>query len=288
MSNFNREAIKDVKKSIVAIGLVDSKLKIKNILGTGIVVDKKGIILSANHVFKDCKTTKEWYSIKEKISTDLAVFRPIYENNEFYFDKALIETEIQEVIYPGENSTPLFDLDLGYAKMKKPFEDISVLPINPPEKLEPLNAIGMCGFPAGEHTLDVSGEHIGLRYSPTVQLGRIGSLLPFDDAEKPYGIQTDIIGVGGSSGSPLIDPATGYVIGLAQKVLPADVTVYTKNFSENKTYKGFGSATIGQVYGISNHILYPCTNAMRKHCQTGKIEDFKISVTGLDWGTSVL
>lgn len=75
-------------------------------------------------------------------------------------------------------------------------------------------------------------------------------MLPFDDAKSPFGIQTDIIGVGGSSGSPIINPNNGKIIGIAQQVIPADVEVKIQNYELNKELHGFGMAKIGQVYGI--------------------------------------
>lgn len=289
MSNFNRDAIKDLKHSIVAIGLANSKLEIVTILGTGFFIDPKGILITAKHVFDDCKTTQKYYSRVEKIETNIAAFRPITTQTTLDFDKGLIKN-IKSIKFSFKNKIfPLFSIDLAYGLLATPFPDLNPLSIEPPTKLETMNQIGMCGFPAGRHSLDTKGEHMGLRFSSTFQLGRIGSLLPFDDAPNPYGVQTDIIGVGGSSGSPLVDPATGSVLGLAQKVLPANVeTEGIIDFKTKKKLKSFGSATIGQVYGISNHVLFPATKSIKEFYINGKSVDIKIDVTGLDFGSKVL
>ena len=108
-------------------------------------------------------------------------------------------------------------MDLAFGILKTPYQDLKALPIKEPQPLKLLDEIAICGYPAGQHSLDPSGEFSGQRFSPIFQTGRIGGFLAFDEAPLPYGIQTDIIGVGGSSGSPLIDPNDGSVVGMAQK-----------------------------------------------------------------------
>jgi len=149
-----------------------------------------------------------------------------------------------------------------------------------------LNEVAICGYPAGEHSLDIKGKGMGMRFSPVIQVGRIGGLLPFDDAPDPYGIQTDIIGVGGSSGSPLLDPNDGNVIGIAQRVLPADVEVNFTDFKNMKA-KGFGNAKIGQVYGLTNYIIHPATIAVLQYFKTRQHTHFKVNTTGLNFNYNI-
>jgi len=289
MSSFNRGAIRDVKRSTVAIGLANSNLEIVSIVGTGFIVDSSGIIITAGHVFDDCKTSQLYYSRHEHIETRIAAFRPFHTPTKFSMDKGVFSS-IKKIKSSFKNENlPLFNIDLAYGLLATPFPDVEPMSIESEIPLETMNQVGMCGFPAGKHALDTTGEHIGHRFSPTFQLGRIGSLLPFDDAPNPYGIQTDIIGVGGSSGSPLIDPATGTVVGLAQKVLPANVeTTGIIDFEKRKELQSFGSATIGQVYGISNHVLFPATKAIKEFFSAGKSGEIKIDITGLDFGSKIL
>ncbi len=210
-----------------------------------------------------------------------AVFRAIHTPKELNLDTAIIEKyEIIKEIKSSEQF-PLINMDLAAVKLKEKFPDFHALAVRPPSQFNVLDAVAMCGYPGGEHSLDLHGKRIGVRYSPVFQTGRIGGLLPMDDAEKPYGIQTDIVGVGGSSGSPLLDPNDGDVIGIAQKVIPANVQVEVKNHDD--VLQGFGEATIGLTYGITNHILYPMIRGIREHFETGKDIDAKIDVTGLDF-----
>ena len=62
----------------------------------------------------------------------------------------------------------------------------------------------------------------------------------------PWGIQTDIVAIGGSSGSPIIDPNDGEVIGMAQQVISTMTTVYKEGMPSN-LYK----LTKGPLYGVA-------------------------------------
>ena len=69
----------------------------------------------------------------------------------------------------------------------------------------------MSGYPSGEQSLTVDKEY-GIRFSPIIQFGHITGFMPIDYIRVPWGIQTDIIGAGGSSGSALTDSSDGKVI----------------------------------------------------------------------------
>jgi hypothetical protein len=89
-----------------------------------------------------------------------------------------------------------------------------------------------------KHVCPTISVYIGKRLSPVIQFGRVGSLFPVDNSPVPNGLQTDIVGTAGSSGSAIVD-LNGNVVGLALEVLGADVMV------GNKLY----TVKIGLVYG---------------------------------------
>ncbi len=277
----NKDQIKKIKESTVAIGLVDAAGSMISINGSGFIVDEKfGIIISAKHVLQSMKISYEFIKHIHNLETYGAVFRAIHTPKELNLDTAKISK--YEIIKEMKSSEhfPLINMDLAAVKLEEKFPDFHELEIRPPHQFNVLDEVAICGYPGGEHSLDIKGKHIGVRYSPIFQTGRIGGILPMDDAEKPYGIQTDIIGVGGSSGSPILDPNDGSVIGIAQKVIPASVEVDVTDYKELKL-KGFGDAIIGQIYGITNHILYPMVKGIKNHFETGQDIDAKIDVTGL-------
>ena len=282
----SHDIIRKIKQATVAIGVAEKgSLKLLSIHGSGFIVDKNGIILTAKHVFEACSIFREHY-LHRKINTEIAIFRPIYESNTLDFDRGVIH-EIKSVNYTGnEKNFRMISIDLAFGKMKKPFPDFNPLSIKEPQTLKILDEVAVCGYPAGEDSLDIRGKRIGLRFSSIFQMGRIAGLLPFDDAPNPYGIQTDIIGVGGSSGSPLVDPNDGSVIGIAQKVLPAGIEVDISDNVEEKKIK-YGTATIGQIYGLTNHILRPASDAVRQYYSGQIIKNFTVNATGLDFNYSI-
>jgi S1-C subfamily serine protease len=77
--------------------------------------------------------------------------------------------------------------------------------------------------------LDISKRH-GLRLTPLMQFGHISGFLPTDEAWYPYALQTDIIGTGGSSGSPIVDPYDGKVVGISQNVIISSISGIGKGF----------------------------------------------------------
>jgi hypothetical protein len=78
--------------------------------------------------------------------------------------------------------------------------------------------------------------------------------MPTDISEGPYGIQTDIVGTGGSSGSPIVYPGDGEVVGIAQQVFTSDIEFDVEDQYPNEPNKlvktRHGKANIGLVYGI--------------------------------------
>ncbi|GKS67595.1 hypothetical protein YTPLAS73_11420 [Nitrosarchaeum sp.] len=69
------------------------------------------------------------------------------------------------------------------------------------------------------------------------------------------------------------------------KNIPASTevkTVITNNIENSKSFSGFGYAKIGQVYGLSNIVLNQIVKQILVYYETGKIDDFKITVSELD------
>jgi hypothetical protein len=81
--------------------------------------------------------------------------------------------------------------------------------------------------------------------------------MPTDFTANPYAMQTDIVGTGGSSGSPIINLKNGKVIGIAQQVLESGVEINMIHRKNGKTEKlqAFGSSNLGLVYGISTRLF---------------------------------
>ncbi len=276
------DMIRKVKQSTLAVGLVKRNEPTPYaIYGSGFIVDESGIIATAEHVLDVCKQVKKLLKINKNIDVDYAVFRVMHSTQNASIDTAII-SDIKKITWGKKDPIfPLNDIDLGFGKMLSVIDDCHPLEI---DRTKPsiFDEVALSGFPSGDYTLDIDKKYMGLRLSPNFQSGRITGFLPFDDAPDPYGIQLDIIGVGGSSGSPIFNLQTGKVIGIAQQVIPASVEVSTSLNSETRK-TGYGLAKIGQVYGVSNTVLYSIVEGIKKFYRDGKLEDFVIHATALDF-----
>jgi hypothetical protein len=103
----------------------------------------------------------------------------------------------------------------------------------------------------------------------------------------PWGLQTDIIGTGGSSGSAIVDPSDGKVVGIAQRVLPCGIMGIYKEFvrtqgGEIRTMDRTisGKAKIGLGYGITSHYLFGLGESVKRSREAGtsvNVHQFKTS-----------
>jgi hypothetical protein len=91
-----------------------------------------------------------------------------------------------------------------------------------PTKEDLYQEVAICGYPQGDESFALLNNPSGLKLSPIIQFGHISGFMPYDDADIPYGIQTDIVGTGGSSGSPNVN-TNGELLGITQRVLSAEV-----------------------------------------------------------------
>jgi hypothetical protein len=148
------------------------------------------------------------------------------------------------------------ELDIGIGIPNEKL-DVSYLEFNSGGRPKLYSGISMCGYPAGNQSLNPQKMFIGMRFSPIIQFGHISGFMPTDFTPNPYALQTDIVGTGGSSGSPIILLENGKVIGLAQQVLTAGVKFKTtrKNGNEAVTSEIFGTANLGLVYGVSTQLF---------------------------------
>jgi hypothetical protein len=160
------------------------------------------------------------------------------------------------VVIPGEGIDHLGGTP--YVSLRQPSMGISLY-----------TDIIMCGYPAGDESLDMFRIQRGLRVSPVIQFGRLTGLMPTDDVKVPWGIQTDILGTSGSSGSAIIDSIDSTVIGIAQNVFTAGVAGYTEPLYSGdaegpREVSIVGQATMGLVYGISFYQFHNILDRIQK------------------------
>jgi len=191
-----------------------------------------------------------WETNKEKnikcAITAIQVILPKQRGRPLILKRGLIERR-HITITPTPNHPLPSNYDVVICRMIGKYDLKEYLQIKKPCKLETFDEVLCCGYPGGNiGAFNPHDLESGLRFSPTIQSGRIASVLPIDDVVNPTGIMTDIIGIGGLSGSPIVNAQDYEVIAIAQNVILADVFKNNKSVAKSK---------IGLVYGISNYVL---------------------------------
>lgn len=266
-----------VKNATVALGLVDEGgIVPKQICGTGFIVTKNQYLMTASHVVDACMKWNKMYE-KKNIKTEIVAFNTLGTESEIKFHVLPVDPFSKEFFVktvlkdPGEGFAGPRDFDIAIGKFLYKTDDFPFLEIKKPGESILYNEIAICGYPNGDQSLDLKRKFSGIRFSPIIQFGRIVGLLPSDNSKRPYGIQTDIVGTGGSSGSPIVSLEDGKVIGIAQQVILAEVNTNKKSI--------YGNAKIGLVNGVTNHIFYELYKQVPSYFENGKDISMKIPTT---------
>jgi hypothetical protein len=284
----NTDVFSVVKTATVAIGLANRDTgDILSSFGTGFFIGGEYIVSSA-HVFSQGIKYNNYYKEREGIKSVYSAFNITSRGEQRQSNTYNIESAIRlPSLTEAAGFTGSLDLDLGIGKLDHSSDNF--LHIRQPSRLKLYKEIAMCGYPSGRVSLILyKNNHedpIGIRLSPIIQLGRIAGLFPTDDNPNPWGIQTDIIAMGGSSGSPIVDPNSGEVLGMAQDVIATMTTVdkYGMPPSLYELVKGplYGIAPIGLAYGVSNQILSLLPNVAKNYFEKNLPPDFLFQNTGV-------
>lgn len=285
----NSDVFSAVKTATVAIGLANRDTgDILCSVGTGFFIGGEYIVSSA-HVFSQCIKYNTYYKEKGKgIEGVYSAFNVTsggehLQSNTYNVERAIRLPALKE----AAGFTGSLDLDLGIGKLDHRSDNF--LHIRQPSRLKLYEEIAMCGYPSGRISLILyKNNHedaIGIRSSPVIQFGRIAGLFPTDDNPNPWGIQTDIIAMGGSSGSPIVEQNSGEVLGMAQDVIATMTTVdkYGMPLSLYELTKGplYGIAPIGLAYGVSNQILSLLPSVAKNYFEKNIPPDFLFQDTGV-------
>lgn len=248
--------IDKIKSATVAIGLVEKNgVTPKAVFGTGFFVKPQGYIMTAQHVLDDCLG---WYQTlnRKSIKFEFVAFYVRQEGNDLNLDVIPLERisapsrTYRHGEYPGPE-----DPDIGWAipnqKLNVPYLDFKG-----DGNSDLYDEICICGYPGGSQSLDPDKKHGGMRFNPVAQFGHIGAYMSTDNSLVPYGVQTDIVGTAGSSGSPILELNTGTVIGFAQRVFTSDINfkIESMRLTENintPEIDATGTAKIGLIYGLT-------------------------------------
>lgn len=273
------DKLRNIKRSTIAIGLAEYGQFPSFILGTGFFVSSDALIMSAAHVFEECVTAQQYFNktYDKKLGVVAALVYTTEKEVSAFSVRIGKVTKLTIKHYQLGYVGPM-DFDIAVAQLEhegsKPLAFIDLQPT----KVNLYEEVGMCGYPQGDESFSILNNPTGLKLSPILQFGHISGLMPYDDARIPYGIQTDIVGTGGSSGSPIVNMSGG-LIGIAQRVLSAEVSKYTSSLQLDSEQRTF--ARIGITYGLFNHYFPEMLRSARDSIEKGVKPELNFEYSGL-------
>lgn len=256
-----------IKPSIVAIASkISLNPEMPDIIGTGFIAREDGVIFTNDHVIKVIKKLPRLKSMLPEEWSAIVLY--------FYWlpseGMAIVPMEIDGVgtlrrdePVKGYNYGPDIP-DLGIIRVK--VKSLPYLKIAKKFSLNEGDNIFISGFPMGTDALRAPGWlH---QVSPTLQSGIVGSILPFP-CDEPHAVLIDIMSLGGSSGSPVISPVNGEVLGIVY----AGLIQTKKSINENGgiIYQNNTSLT----YAIPSNIITGIYDKIDKIRNIQKIDTSK-------------
>lgn len=215
---FLEETFEAVSPSIVALG---SRISIADpnspvfpkILGTGFVVDARGIVATNRHVAIPLQNLPAHPRTSRPSAFAMFVGPLIHFNGQYvrgvFFtdikDYVVLDSFISDTPFYGEHVPDISFLHL----------DVCELPALKLQTEENSWRVGMsiatAGYAMGKSALILYGRVNQI--NPFLRQGVVSSVFPYP-APKPHGFSMDIMTQGGESGSPVFLPDTDKVVGL--------------------------------------------------------------------------
>lgn len=179
------------------------------IIGTGFVVNSRGLIVTNDHVIKAIKSLPIPPGIKQDhIPAEMYMFR--YSEAGAMTLTLKCEGLFEITQYdPGENYLGPPIPDIGFVTTN--VCDLPVIKLESSLRIREGMEVATAGYPMGTDALMAPGWLHQL--SPTLQKGIVSAVLPFP-CENPHSFSIDVMTQGGASGSPVFDVRTGNVIGV--------------------------------------------------------------------------
>jgi S1-C subfamily serine protease len=199
-----------LKESVVAIcSKVSTNPYFPDIVGTGTIIHQDGIVLTCDHIIRAFKRLpRRKGAPKEECPAFVYLFhldpKGIMAIPMEIVGNVLIKSYDPGRVYYGEDIP-----DIGFIEVN--FQNLPSIKLAKMVSLKEGHLIFTSGYPLGTDTLRAPGwiHQLG----PTLQQGIIGAILPFVSS-APHAILLDLMLKGGSSGSPVFNPANGEMIGM--------------------------------------------------------------------------
>jgi S1-C subfamily serine protease len=206
------DLVSKIKACTVAIALDLGPQFHPRVLGTGFAVSDQGHILTNAHVAMALMTPLEyWHTVQLSPRACVIAYQFIPEKGMAEIKvriKTVMAVTGKDVIPGGVMYGGPPDLAVISTEFKSsPFLKVSEKEL-PPEGTE----VYFCGFPLGEGMFYT--EHGREQITSTLQRGIIGAHLPFSGIPNPHAFVMDATCNHGNSGSAVVDPEDGSVVGV--------------------------------------------------------------------------
>lgn len=213
------ETFKHIQNGIVALGsrLVpttgDQQPLFPTIIGTGFVVDERGLVVTNKHVAETLMRLPA-HPVTGQPSAFALVWLPVHNEGDQHTLPTLL-VGLRAFFLPESMTVngPYF----GEAIPDVAFVQLNVRELNvlrlatQPNSLEVGMSIATAGFPSGADVLTVYGRLT--QVSPMLRAGVVSSVIPFQ-CPLPHGFTIDAMVQGGASGSPVFRHDSPEVIGI--------------------------------------------------------------------------
>ena len=206
------ETFDRVRPSIVALAsrLASSATAMPvfpEILGTGFVVDQRGIVMTNRHVAVALQ--------RLPANCAMAIIFPPVESKETEHGQPVIFRAVKSynVIESFQSSGPFYgDLLPDIALLLIDVQGLQPLQFNTSRNVIRIGAdVATAGFAMGTNPL--VSQHKVRQLTPFLRHGIISSVHPFP-SPHPHGFTIDIMTQGGESGSPVFLPGSAHVVGM--------------------------------------------------------------------------
>ena len=213
------DTYRQVRPTIVGLGSKLVKTPIggsplyPELIGTGFLVHKAGLIVTNNHVAQRLMSLPKHPLTGEQCAVAILLTPTLEQEENIGGGVLMVEPKAYALPESFACGSPYYGEDIpDVAFIKLKIKNTPVLELEcAPNVIQPGLPVATAGFPLGTDSLTVYGKVTQI--VPFLRRGIVSSVLPFE-CPRPHGFTTDIMIQGGSSGSPVFGEDSAAAIGI--------------------------------------------------------------------------